>query len=238
MSKFREIVHAELVNSPIDDDQYFKTQNKKKQIVLHHTASGKGVEGDIRYWNNTKSKISTCVLINWDGKIYQVFSSKFWGWHLGVRTAAIKAATGANITSTQLNQRSIGVEIDNWGGLKQGQDGLWYAWPAEFGTKEGKKVAVPESAIQFYPNGFKGYEAFEKYTMPQLVTTMELMEYWHYVYGIPVDYNPNVWDIMTEALSGEAGTFTHNSYRKDKSDVHPQPELIKAWQDLTLKLRK
>ena len=238
MSKFRDIVHAELISAPLDSDQFYTNENKKKQIVLHHTASGKGVEGDIRYWNNTKSKISTCVLIDWEGNIYQCFSSKHWGWHLGVKSANIKKITGKVGSSTNLNKRSIGIEIDSWGGLKQGSDGLWYAWPAEFGTKEGKKVSVPENAIQFYPNGFKGYEAFEKYMMPQIVTTMELMEYWHYVYKIPVAYNPDVWDIMNDALNGVAGTYTHNSYRTDKSDIHPQPEMIQAWQKLTKKLRK
>jgi len=38
--------------------------------------------------------------------------------------------------------------------------------------------------------------------------------------------NGGVWKPIQAALDGKAGIWTHVSYRYDKSDCHPQPELI------------
>ena len=55
-------------------DQYFQTENTgKKQIVLHHTVSGQGVNGDIAWWRSTAAHIATSMIIGHDGKIYQCF---------------------------------------------------------------------------------------------------------------------------------------------------------------------
>jgi hypothetical protein len=35
-----------------------------------------------------------------------------------------------------------------------------------------------------------------------------------------------MWDISKKGLSGIPGVYTHNSYRKDKSDISPQPKMI------------
>ena len=41
-----------------------------------------------------------------------------------------------------------------------------------------------------------------------------------------------MWDISDKALAGEAGVWTHVSFRTDKSDCHPQPELIQMLKSL------
>jgi hypothetical protein len=47
-------------------------------------------------------------------------------------------------------------------------------------------------------------------------------------FQIPVDYSyDDFFKVSKKALSGQKGVFTHNSYRSDKSDVSPQPKLIK-----------
>jgi len=45
-------------------------------------------------------------------------------------------------------------------------------------------------------------------------------------------YNGNMWDVNEDALNGEPGVWTHVSYRSDKSDCHPQPELIDVLKSL------
>jgi len=35
-----------------------------------------------------------------------------------------------------------------------------------------------------------------------------------------------LFDICEGAIMGKPGIYTHNSYRTDKSDIHPQPEMI------------
>jgi len=36
----------------------------------------------------------------------------------------------------------------------------------------------------------------------------------------------NVFSLSKDALSGKPGIFGHCSYRLDKSDIHPQKEMI------------
>ena len=46
------------------------------------------------------------------------------------------------------------------------------------------------------------------------------------------DYKKDMWDISRSALSGSPGIYTHVSYRKDKSDCHPQKDLIENLKNL------
>jgi hypothetical protein len=50
-------------------------------------------------------------------------------------------------------------------------------------------------------------------------------------YNIPKDHKKDMWDISRLAISGSPGIYAHVSFRKDKSDCHPQEEsevLLKA----------
>ena len=224
---FRDVVKAPVNLLAFPDDQYIKEPRKKKQIVLHHTASGRGVDGDYRTWLSNKERIATCVIIEDSGLIAQLFPSAFWGYHLGVTNDQVKKALGRDVpadASKLLNSDSLAIEIDSWGYLKKiGNE--YRAYPNKFGT-EGPKVVVPKEQVQLYPDGFKGYTAFQKYTKNQIETTRQLLIWWSLTYGIPLEYKKDIWDITPRAMGGEPGVFTHNSYRKDKSDIHPQPDMI------------
>ena len=51
--------------------------------------------------------------------------------------------------------------------------------------------------------------------------------YWRETYSIDLTYKEDdMWTVSTRALKGEGGVYTHNSYRKDKSDIHPCPRMI------------
>jgi hypothetical protein len=41
-----------------------------------------------------------------------------------------------------------------------------------------------------------------------------------------------MWSVSKNALSGVAGVYTHNSYRRDKSDISPQPKMIEMLKKL------
>jgi len=205
------------------DDQYYKKQTNKKQIVLHHTVSGQGVNGDINWWRQTSARVATHMIVDWEGKIYQCYSSKYWGYHLGVKAS----------NNAALNKASIGVEIDSWGGLVR-HNRQWY--PAKWDKDLNKNVAntkiAPIQNIQTYPKGFRGFYAFEKYTNKQLEAVRQLLVYWNSRYKIPIKYNENMWDVNQDALKGKGGVWTHVSYRDDKSDCHPQSELINMLKSL------
>jgi N-acetyl-anhydromuramyl-L-alanine amidase AmpD len=185
--------------------KYYKEVVEKKQIVLHHTVSGPGIDGDLATWKQFTDHIATCVIIGREGKINQLFPSKYWGWHLGVGKKSLDSA-------------SIGVELDNWGGLYEKHGELYT-------TAYNSKVDVP---VCFYPQGFRGIQLFEAYTEKQLRSLGELILLWNKIYNIPLNYNELMWDVNSFALGGEPGVWTHVSYRPypQKNDCHPDKNLI------------
>jgi N-acetyl-anhydromuramyl-L-alanine amidase AmpD len=214
---------------PFPEDRYFKEVFPKTQVALHHTVSGPNIDGDVKTWLNEKYRVATAIIIARDGTPYQLFSSKFWAYHLA----------GGNHDQ---DRRSIGVEIDNWGGLTIGTGNpkifrhdsqrtipwhLKITDASKYYAVYGNEVNVP---IQYYPNGFRGFKYFEKYTNAQIQTVGELLLFWHKMYGIPLNYNATMFDISQEALDGKPGIWSHTSFRKDKSDITPQPELIEMLQ--------
>ena len=60
----------------------------------------------------------------------------------------------------------------------------------------------------------------------------ELLIYWKTKWNIPLTYNETMWDVNIEALTGKPGVWTHVSYRKEKSDLHPHSEVISMLQSL------
>ncbi len=213
----------EIVSVKLPEDQYIREAYKKNQIVIHHTVSGQGVNGDISWWRQTTDRVGTAIIVGWDGKIYQCFGSKYWAYHLGLHTSNNKA----------LNKGTIGIEIDAWGGLVR-TNRQWY--PAKWDKELKKFVAntkvAPIQNVQVYEQGFRGFYGFEKYTDAQIEAVRQLLVFWNDRYDIPLDYKEDMWDISNRALAGEDGVWTHVSYRKDKSDCHPQPELINMLKSL------
>jgi len=214
----------DIIQVDFPDDQYFREQTNKKQIVLHHTVSGQGVDGDISWWRQTTERVGTAIIVGWDGKIYQCFSTKFWAHHLGTKAVNNKA----------LNKASIGIEIDAWGALVR-YNRQWYPakWDANLKRFIANLNVRPIQNVQTYSEGFKGFFGFEKYTDEQIEAVRKLLVYWNERYGIPLDYNSTMFDISQEALSGKPGVWSHTSFRSDKSDIHPQPELIEMLKSLT-----
>lgn len=226
-------------------DQYYQTEYEKRQIVLHHTVSGRGVKGDINWWaKGDKRRIATCIIIGWEGVPYQLFSSRFYGAHLGIKAKVFKEngipytwekdGEKSRISNNRnLDRHSIGIEIDSWGALIE-HEGKWHPWRWDSNLKKAvpRSTIVPKERVQIYPDGFKGFYGYEKYTDEQIRTCEELLVFWNRRYKIPLKYSIGIWVVNKNALSGDRGVYTHVSYRKDKSDCHPQPELIQMLKSL------
>jgi hypothetical protein len=217
---------------PFPTNKYFSDEYEKTQIVLHHTVSGPGVVGDITTWKKGKYNVGVVIIIDRAGTPWQLFSSKWWAYHLG---------TGDH----SLDKHSVAIEIDNWGGLFLGdgslkqfgknEDGsprMIYTVPGKYYAYYGNVVDLPESRIQSYPDGYRGYYYFEKYTNEQIRTVGELILFWGKKYNIPLYYNSSMFNFSEEALRGKPGVWSHTSYRKDKSDIHPQPEMKEMLQTI------
>lgn len=195
----------------------------KEQVTVHHTASGGNSKGDMDYLNSdSQGAVNVPFFIDRDGPIWQAFSSKYWAAHLGVPQSTFTKFK-VNNTVLKLHQRSIPIELDNWGYLsKHGDKFLSYA-----GTE-----VKPENVIT-YPEGFLGQKYYERYYPAQLKSLKDLLIYLCDTYGISKEYQCDMWAVSANALAGKNGIWTHISYRESgKWDCHPDPALIEMLQSL------
>lgn len=207
------------------EDQYYPVETPKKQIVLHHTVSNPfDTSGVLRTWIDDPAHVATHFVITGDGTPYQLYSSKYWAHHLGVvNPIFISQGLDPSGRNLKLNQESIGIEICNWGFLNKTSDGKY---KAVYGN------IVNNVEIQEYPDLFRGQRYYQKYTEAQIKTVGELLLFFKNKFNIPLDYHADMWDINKNALLGTPGVWTHVSYHPEKSDLHPQPEMVEMLKTL------
>jgi hypothetical protein len=227
---------SEITQFPLPAGEYMAEEAPKKQIYIHHTAGWGSGAGTINGWiGDSVGRVGTFLCISGrtnhrthrhrDGELVQAFSSRHWAWHLGVSTA----------NRTALNKESIGIELASWGQLEKLQDGnfvpqIFYSVD-EANIREAYKI--PPEHVVTYPDGFRGFKHYEKYTDAQIASLRTTLLYLGKTYDIPLDYHEDMWDVSEKALKGEPGIWAHVSVRtKGKWDCHPQPELIAMLQGL------
>jgi len=194
-----------IIDNLLADNQYFKSIQPKKQIVIHHTAGSGNAKNVIHGWNFNAVEVGTAYVIDSIGDIYKAFEPQYWAYHLGLKSA----------NNIPLNKQSIGIEVCNWGQLIE-KDGKYY----NYVNKE-----VPANEVVKLPK-FRGYEYYHAYNTKQIQALKELLLFLGEKFNIDLTYNSDMWDISQNALSGKNGLYTHVSYRSDKNDMNPQPELI------------
>lgn len=227
----------------LPDDEYYKKSTQKNTIWLHHTAGGSRPDWTIGGWDKDfkkdKSgeaildemgeiiplKVGTSFVIGrssssksdnlWDGKILRAFDDRYWAYHLGI----------SHSKSLDLNSKSIGIEICNYGPLRLTKDGKFINWV----NKE-----VGESDVCELQKPFRGFKYWEKYTEPQLDSTAKLITYLNKRWQIEIEkgiYNEEWFEYDTKWFS-LGGLRTHTQVRRDKFDLFPQKELIQMLNSL------
>lgn len=211
---------SKIVKVDFPNTQFIENETQKTQIYLHHTVSpSNNAMGVVNYWKSNSERVATHIILQSDGTPYQLYSTKYYAYHLGLKTDTFRAV---KVPYKSLDSISIGIEICSAGGLTK-QNGKW---KTSFGT------TLTDDKVIEYPNGFRGFKAFERYTDAQIQTVKELLLFWKDKWNIPLKYNAGIWDIYKPALQGLPGVYTHTSVRADKSDCHPQQELIMMLQSL------
>ena len=210
---------SKIVQERLSKSQFFQEESFKSQIYLHHTAGSGDARGVSRFWNSNDTRIATAFVIGNNGQIVQCFSSKHWAWHLGIDSQDF-AINGFKYQN--LNKSSVGIEVCNWGPLKL-KDGKYYNYV---------KGLVDPSMVTTLDTPFKGNRYWYRYTDEQIESTRQLLVYLCETYNIPKAYRSEIFSIDKEAFKGTAGIYTHNSVRKDKSDIYPCPRMITMLQNL------
>lgn len=214
---------------PLRESQYIKESTKKLQIVLHHTAGNSSGVGTIKMWDNDdRGRIATCVTISgkglskdtYDGEICQAFASKYWAYHLGIKPDVFRAN---GLPYRSLDPIAIGIEICNWGPLTN-KNGKYYNYVDRL---------VPADQVCELAVPYKGHKYYHRYTDAQIEAVRDLLVYWNNLWDIPLDYKEeDMWKVSKNALSAVPGVYSHNSYRKDKSDIYPCPRMIEMLKSL------
>jgi N-acetyl-anhydromuramyl-L-alanine amidase AmpD len=207
-----------LIEYPLPKNQYIDEVQPKRIVILHHTAGG-SAKSSIDWWKQTPERVATTVVIDRDGTVYRAFPYDRWASALGIKQTVFNNYGIPNINQ-RLDQISIQIELASWGGLTQ-KDGKFY----NFANKE-------ITAVTKYDKPFRGYQYYESYTKEQIAAVASLLVSFNADYGIKLDYNPEMWEVSKKALVGTWGIWSHVSYRNDKSDCHPQPELIEMLKSL------
>lgn len=209
--------------------QYYDVDTDKYQIVLHHTVSNAfNIDGDINTWLTDNVKVATCVIVDYKGTVHQLFSSKKWAHHLGIKSVFLRnlGFSDYNKRNELLNKHSIGIEIDSPGGL------TYNSTNNKFYDYYGNVINRNIYDIIEYDKPYRGYKYFVKYSTAQIKSVAELLLYWGKLYNIPLDYQNDMWDTSLNALSGKPGVWSHTSFRSDKSDVHPDTDLINMLKEI------
>lgn len=163
---------------------YYADSNPKDSIFLHHTGGYHRPDWVIDSWGrereNSTNKIRSGVAFviggdditskkksDFDGVILEAFNPDFWSHHLFMKTKS----------NTFLNQKSIGIEICNYGELILTEGG-------EFFTHT--NIKVPEKSVTTLTEAFKGEKYFHSYTESQIESLRGLILGLSEIYEIDV----------------------------------------------------
>lgn len=197
---------------------YYKKQYDKDKIVIHFTIGN--IRSDARAL--TRNRVSVPFLIARDGNIYNLFSSKYWAFHLG------RYALGDN---TKGSKSSIAIELSNYGPLKKVGDNLetYYSrLPRGGGKYNPPQVYCSVNDKHLYselPEKYRGYKYFATFTDEQYESLIILLRYLTASYDIPREFLDESIRYKATLESAEfKGINSHVNYQSaGKVDIPPAP---------------
>jgi N-acetylmuramoyl-L-alanine amidase len=187
---------------------YYPQVAPKQRIALHFTAGY--LKGDMHQLSLPDNHVSTPFVIARDGTIYQLFSSKYWSYHLG------KGAAGGN---EPMSRGSVAIELSNVGPLKLRNSTLFDPYGSEY-CKE-----CDSSAYVKLPSPYRGYTYFATFTAQQYSSLKVLLQYLSTTYSIPLKLLPEKqrYDVYP-AVASWRGITSHVNYQPasyGKWDIGP-----------------
>jgi hypothetical protein len=228
-----------IIDKILEKGEYVEEKATKNTIYLHHTAGSHRADWTIDGWNKDRTstssrlRVATAFVLGgpdrngtdkdlMDGKLYRAFNEDYWASHLGLKTA----------NNNELNKQSIGIEICNYGPLTKTKDGKFLTYV---------NSEVHPSQVTDLGYLYRGYQYHQKYSDKQISVLKELLIFLGDKYKInlkaglfPILDLPKGagFELNNDALAGKPGIWSHTSCRKDKFDIHPQPELIQMLKSL------
>jgi len=196
-----------IINKFLPENCYTKVNTKKTRICLHHTVSSPlSIDGDVATFASQRN-IATQYIIGSDGTVYQLIPENYWAHHLGTQLA----------NNTQLNQETIGIEIDAWGKLTKSDDRYLTA----YGSVMDSKFPVETLDVPF-----RGSLYYQEYSDTQMDALYQLLKNLSIEHQIPLEGLNQSLNFELLNNFEHPGLYSHSNFRADKSDAYPAKKLI------------
>ncbi|MCD4818912.1 MAG: N-acetylmuramoyl-L-alanine amidase [Candidatus Cloacimonetes bacterium] len=187
-----------------DKSYFYRYSHKKEQIILHHTEGF--LASDIGMLTQKNRHVSTAFVIGRNGKIYNLFPSKYWSYHLGKR-----AVSG----NRDRCKHSIAIELSNIGPLTISGNYLKSIY--------NKNYCHLDETEYYQETTFRGYDYFATFTHEQYDSLQLLILYLSKEYSIPIKIldEPERYETGFFAKSFR-GILSHINFKKTgKTDIGP-----------------
>jgi N-acetyl-anhydromuramyl-L-alanine amidase AmpD len=193
-----------------DNSFYLREQASKHSIVLHHTAGY--LKGDVAALTQPGNKVSVPFVIARNGIILNLWSSKYWAYHLG------PGAIGGN---TVMSRSSIGIELSNIGYLKPLNGSLVTA----YADADVYCTTADTALYRVLPTPFRGCRHFATFTAAQYESLISLVRFLCARYQIPRTLLPETdrySPFTASAALAYRGICSHVNFRPaGKWDIGP-----------------
>ncbi len=199
--------------TPAANRFYYAEAQPKKRIVLHFTAGN--LAGDMNQLTIQDYHVSVPFVIARDGKIYQLFYSKYWSHHLGLKSGN---------PSKIYDRQSIGIEISNYGWLKSRDGQLETAYSLEGSNPLDVYCGLGDTeAYLQLDRKYRDHEYYASFTPAQLESTIALIRYLTALYSIPRVLLPEDERYLFSKTNWDfEGIVSHVNFRETgKWDIGP-----------------
>jgi N-acetyl-anhydromuramyl-L-alanine amidase AmpD len=201
-----DVVQCKLANG--DESFFYKEETPKQRIVVHFTAGY--LKGDIAALTKKDNHVSVPFVIARDGTIYQLFSSKYWSYHLG------KGAQGGN---KEMSSSAVAIELSNVAYLTPKGDQLMDPYG------NGYCAAADKDAYTQLTTPYRKYSRYATFPEAQYQSLIKLIRYLSATYKIPAAFlpEPQRYDVYANVASFK-GITTHVNYQPEsygKWDIGP-----------------
>jgi N-acetyl-anhydromuramyl-L-alanine amidase AmpD len=209
--------------------------NGIRHIFLHHSATlqSKGNKGMIDVFNARSFKggyASSHRGIDAEGNVEVIVPDEKRAYCQGVKGMS-KYAACPNYTGMSVELIALGYVKDT-----PKNDRLYYQ--GSYGLPENETALSVDFNEQ--PKAFRGHSRWNRYTQKQVDATVALIREWGNKHKIPFVFNQAAFDIMfppksklndtwRRTISDAKGVYSHNTVKEGKSDIYPDPILIKTF---------
>lgn len=224
------------IDYPLSESAYYQQPHPKDSIFLRDSSGHYRPDWLIESWGrdrkNSTNKIrsSSAFVIGgqspdgkgdkkYDGVIYRAFDETMWSHHLFIKAK----------NNTFLNQKSIGIDICNYGPLTKTENGDFYT---------STQIKVNKNQVTELESPFRGTRYFHSYSDAQIKSIksliLELSE--KYEINLKRGLKKEIekfgvyggFELSEEALMGGQGLWSHSNVRIDRLSCPPHPDLVKV----------